>query len=74
MFDQTFDNLSHDWPLKFVQHRVADRCILWLIQKWLKAGVLEEGAWKDMEMGTSQGSVISPLLGNIYRITCLTCG
>jgi RNA-directed DNA polymerase len=61
-----FDNLSHDWLLKFVQHRVADRRILRLIQKWLKAGVLEEGEWKDTEMGTPQGSVASPLLANIY--------
>ena len=61
-----FDNLSHDWLLKFVQHRVADRRILRLIQKWLKAGVMEEGEWMDTEMGTPQGSVASPLLANIY--------
>jgi len=61
-----FDNLSHDWLLKFVQHRVADRRILRLIQKWLEAGVVEEGEWKDTEMGTPQGSVASPLLANIY--------
>jgi len=61
-----FDNLSHDWLLKFVQHRVADRRILRLIQKWLKAGVMGEGVWKDTEMGTPQGSVASPLLANIY--------
>jgi RNA-directed DNA polymerase len=61
-----FDNLSHDWLLKFVQHRVADRRILGLIQKWLKAGVMEEGERKDTEMGTPQGSAISPLLANIY--------
>jgi group II intron reverse transcriptase/maturase len=61
-----FDNLSHDWLLKFVQHRVADRRILRLIQKWLNAGVLEEGEWKNTEMGTPQGSVISPMLANVY--------
>jgi len=54
-----FDNLSHEWLLKFVQHRVADRRILRLIQKWLKAGVLEEGEWKDTMMGTPQGAVLT---------------
>jgi len=58
--------LSHDWLLKFVQHRVADRRILRRIQKWLKAGGREEGEWKDTEVGSPQGSVISPLLANIY--------
>ena len=52
--------------IKFVEHRVADRRILRLIQKWLKAGMMEEGKWSDTEMGTPQGSVISPLLANIY--------
>ena len=61
-----FDAISHAWMLKFVQHRVADRRILRLIQKWLKAGVMEEGIWSETEMGTPQGAVISPLLANIY--------
>jgi len=61
-----FDSISHEWMLKFVQHRVADRRILRLIQKWLKAGVMEEGEWSETEMGTPQGAVVSPLLANIY--------
>ena len=61
-----YDNLSHEWLLKFLQHRVADVRILRLIQKWLKAGVLDEGQWKETEVGAAQGSVISPLLSNIY--------
>ena len=56
----------HAWMLKFVQHRVADRRILRLIQKWLKAGVMEEGEWSETERGTPQGAVASPLLANIY--------
>jgi RNA-directed DNA polymerase len=55
-----FDNLSREWLLKFLQHRVADNRILRLIQKWLKAGVMEEGEWKDTEVGTPQGSVVTP--------------
>src|SRR5437762_7853132 len=61
-----FDNLDHEWMMKFVQHRVADPRILRLIQKWLKAGVMEEGKWSESKSGTPQGSVISPLLANIY--------
>jgi RNA-directed DNA polymerase len=52
--------------MTFVQHRVADPRILRLIQKWLTAGVMEDGQWSETEMGTPQGSVISPLLANIY--------
>jgi RNA-directed DNA polymerase len=61
-----FDHIDHGWMMKFVQHRVADLRILRLIQKWLKAGVMEEGQWSETEMGTPQGAVISPLLANIY--------
>jgi RNA-directed DNA polymerase len=61
-----FDHLDHGWMLKFVQHRVADPRIVRLIQKWLKAGVIEGGQWSETEMGTPQGAVISPLLANIY--------
>jgi RNA-directed DNA polymerase len=61
-----FDNLEKTWLIKFVEHRVADPRILRLIRKWLKAGVMEEGKWSETETGTPQGSVISPLLANIY--------
>ena len=61
-----FDNVSHEWLVKFVEHRVVDRRILRLIQKWLKAGVSEEGEWTETTVGTPQGAVVSPLLANIY--------
>src|SRR3984885_6848084 len=61
-----FDQMSHGWTMKFVQHRVGDPRILRLIQKWLKAGVSEEGQWSETKVGTPQGAVISPLLANIY--------
>jgi RNA-directed DNA polymerase len=52
--------------VKFVEHRIADRRIVNLIQKWLKAGVSEQGEWTETKMGTPQGAVASPLLANIY--------
>jgi RNA-directed DNA polymerase len=61
-----FDTLDHEWVVKFVEHRVADRRIVRLIQKWLKAGVLEEGKHIETEKGAVQGGSISPLLANIY--------
>src|SRR5229473_2246667 len=61
-----FDNLSHEWMRKFIEHRVADRRILRLIQKWLKAGVSEDGQWSETKLGTPQGAVISPLIANVY--------
>ena len=61
-----FDNLSHEWAMKFVEHRVADRRILRLIQKWLRAGISEDGQWSESKVGTPQGAVVSPLLANVY--------
>ena len=61
-----FDTLEHGWLVKFIEHRVADRRIVRLIQKWLAAGVLEEGKRTQSEVGTVQGGSISPLLANLY--------
>jgi group II intron reverse transcriptase/maturase len=61
-----FDNMSHEWTMKFIEHRVADRRMLRLIQKWLTAGVSENGQWSETNVGTPQGAVVSPLLANVY--------
>ena len=61
-----FDTISHEWLVRFIEHRIGDRRIVRLIQKWLKVGVLEDGLRVESEEGTPQGAVISPLLANIY--------
>jgi RNA-directed DNA polymerase len=61
-----FTSLDQSWLLKFLEHRIADRRVLRLIQKWLKAGVIEEGEWSETVEGTAQGASVSPLLGNVY--------
>jgi RNA-directed DNA polymerase len=61
-----FDTLDHEWLVKFIEHRVGDRRVVRLIQKWLNAGVLEDGKRTRSEVGTVQGGSISPLLANVY--------
>ena len=61
-----FDSVSQEWLVRFTEHRVGDKRMIRLIQKWLKAGVLEDGELTVSETGTGQGSVISPLLANVY--------
>jgi RNA-directed DNA polymerase len=61
-----FDTLDHEWLIRFVEHRVADRRVVRLIQKWLRAGVLEDGKRIRSEVGTIQGGSVGPLLANIY--------
>jgi group II intron reverse transcriptase/maturase len=61
-----FDSVSQDWLVRFVEHRIGDKRIIRLIRKWLKAGVLEDGVVTVSDLGTGQGSVVSPLLANIY--------
>jgi group II intron reverse transcriptase/maturase len=64
--EKFFDTVNQQWLMRFVEHRVGDKRILRLIQKGLKAGVLEEGLVTASDTGTGQGSVISPLLSNVY--------
>ena len=62
----SFDSLSQEWLVKFIEHRIGDRRVVRLIQKWLRAGVLEEGKLTVSEEGTPQGGSASPLLANVY--------
>jgi group II intron reverse transcriptase/maturase len=61
-----FDTLNHGWLVRFIEHRVGDRRVVRLIQKWLAAGVLEDGKRSRSEVGTVQGGSVSPLLANVY--------
>ena len=61
-----FDTIDHQWLLKFIEHRIADKRVLRHIKKWLNAGVLEDGKIWQAEHGTPQGGSLSPLLANIY--------
>lgn len=61
-----FDNISHEWLMKFLEHRIADPRMLRLLKKWLRAGVSEDGEWSPTKVGTPQGAVISPLLANVF--------
>ena len=61
-----YDTINHTWLMEFLECRIADPRMLRLIRKWLRAGVSEDGEWSRTEVGTPQGSVISPLLSNIY--------
>ena len=61
-----FGQVDQAWLEQFLEHRIADQRVLRLIQKWLKAGVIENGEWSGTETGTAQGASISPLLGNVF--------
>ena len=61
-----YDKLQHSWLIRFVEHRIGDRRVVRLIQKWLTAGVMEQGQWHETEEGSPQGAVISPILANLY--------
>ena len=61
-----FTGLEQSWLVRFLEHRIADKRVLRLIQKWLRAGVIEDGEWASTEAGTAQGASVSPLLSNVY--------
>jgi RNA-directed DNA polymerase len=61
-----YDAIDHGWMRRFIEHRIADKRVLRLIQKWLSAGVIEDGAWSASEEGAPQGATVSPLLANVY--------
>ena len=60
------NTISRDWLIRFVEHRIGDRRLIRLLRKWLSAGVMEDGTCADTGHGTPQGSVVSPVLANIY--------
>jgi group II intron reverse transcriptase/maturase len=61
-----FDSIDHGWLLKFIEHRISDKRLLRLLQKWLVAGVVDHGAWSETLQGSPQGATISPLLANVF--------
>ena len=61
-----YDAIDHGWLLRFLEHRIADKRLVRLIRKWLKAGVIENGEWSETPEGTAQGASVSPLLANVY--------
>ena len=61
-----FDSVDHEWLLRMLGHRIADRRILRLVRQWLRAGVFDSGVWQSTDEGTPQGAGISPLLSNIF--------
>jgi RNA-directed DNA polymerase len=65
-FSDYFSSLDHQWLLKFLEHRIADKRVLRLIQKWLAAGVIDNGSWTAFDQGVPQGASASPLLANVY--------
>jgi retron-type reverse transcriptase len=61
-----FDTIDHGWMQKFIEHRIGDKRMVWLLMKWLHAGVMEDGELHAVQEGTPQGGIISPLMANIY--------
>ena len=69
-----FDNINRDWLVRFVEHRIGDRRVVRLIQKWLRAGVMQDGAWSDSGQGTPQGATFRQCSPTSFCTMCWTCG
>ena len=69
-----FGQLDQGWLRKFLEHRIADQRVLRLVDKWLAAGVVEDGNWSQTVQGSPQGASVSPLLANAYLHVCHECG
>ncbi len=65
-----FDNVHHEWMMKFMEHRIADINLSRLINRFLKAGIIDAGIRYDTHQGTPQDGVCSPILGNVYLALC----
>ena len=61
-----FDNIDHNWLMKMIELNIKDKNIIWLIKKYLKAGIMDNGKYMETKEGTAQGNIVSPLLANIY--------
>ena len=61
-----FDTIPRDWLVRFLEDRIGDRRVICLIQKWLNAGVMEDGTWTDTGVGSPQGAIVSPVLANVF--------
>ena len=67
-----FDHMSHEWIMKFLGLHIKDTNLLWLINKYLKAGIMTNGVYEDTDSGSAQGNIISPIIANIYMHNVLT--
>ena len=65
MCGASFDAIERGWLVQFVEHRIGDRRAVRLIQKWLRAGVMQDGAWSDRRKRAPQGANVSPILANV---------
>ena len=61
-----FDNVNHEWMIKFLEHDIEDKNFIRYIKRFLRSGIMEEGKFIESDKGTPQGGLISPILANVY--------